>query len=162
VHDVLQTFVPQLYVPHDDGVVVWQVPVPLQVRGDVNVVPVQVEAAQVLPSAYRRQAPLPSHMPSVPQVDAPWSAHWLKGSAPAATDAQVPTVPVRLHDRQMPAQAVAQQTPCSQKPELHSPAAPQVAPIGFLPQLPARQVFGLVQSLVAVQVVRQAPPVPHT
>jgi len=138
------------------------VPVPLQVRAGVKVVPLQADATHVVPVAYRRHAPLPSQAPSVPQVDAPWSLHWLNGSAPAATDAQVPTVPVRLHDRQMPAQAVAQQTPCSQKPELHSPAAPQVAPIGFLPQLPERQVFGLVQSVLVVQVVRQAPPVPHT
>jgi hypothetical protein len=87
--------------------------------------------------------------------------HWLNGSAPAATEAQVPIVPVRPHDRQMPTQAVAQQTPCSQKPELHSVAPPQVAPIGFLPQLPARHVFGLVQSVVDPQVIRHVPPVPH-
>jgi hypothetical protein len=101
-------------------------------------------------------------VPSLPQLGAPWSVHWSNGSAPAATDAQVPTVPVSAHDRQMPTQAVAQQTPCSQKPELHSTAPPQVAPIGFLPQLPARQVFGLVQSVLLPQVVRQAPPVPQT
>ena len=88
--------------------------------------------------------------------------HWLNGSAPAATEAQVPIVPVSPHDRQMPTQAVAQQTPCSQNPELHSPAAPQVAPIGFLPQLLERQVFGLVQSAVDAQVIRQVPPVPQT
>jgi hypothetical protein len=51
VHDVLQTFVPQLYVPHDDGVVVWQVPVPLQVRAGVNVVPAQLAATQTVPLA---------------------------------------------------------------------------------------------------------------
>jgi hypothetical protein len=143
------------------AVAVPHVPAPSQVRAGVNVVPAQVDAAQVVPLAYRRQAPLPSQVPSVPQVDAPLSVHWLNGSAPAATDAQVPTVPVSAHDRQMPAQAVAQQTPCSQKPELHSPAAPHVAPIGFLPQLPARQVFGLVQSEAEAQVVLHAP-VPQT
>ena len=62
----------------------------------------------------------------------------------------------------MPTQVVAQQTPCSQNPELHSPAAPQVAPIGFLPQLPLMQVFGLVQSALVVQLVRQAPAAPQT
>jgi hypothetical protein len=152
---------PQLYAPQLVAVAVPHVPAPSQVRAGVNEVPVQVDAAQVVPLAYRRQAPLPSQVPSVPQVDGPWSLHWSNGSAPAATDAQVPTVPVSAHDLQMPAQAVAQQTPCSQKPELHSPAAPQVAPIGFLPQLPARQVFGLVQSEVDPQVVLQAP-VPQT
>jgi hypothetical protein len=87
--------------------------------------------------------------------------HWLNGSAPAAIDAQVPIVPASAHDRQMPTQAVAQQTPCSHRVELHSAAAAQLAPIGFLPQLPARQVFGLVHSLDVEHVMRQAPPVPH-
>ena len=87
--------------------------------------------------------------------------HWLKGSAPAAIDAQVPMVPASAHDRQMPTQAVAQQTPCSHRLESHSPAAPQLAPIGFLPQLPARQVFGLVHSADVEHVVRQAPAVLH-
>jgi hypothetical protein len=100
-------------------------------------------------------------VPSVPQVEAPWSAHWLNGSAPGATEAQVPTVPVSAHDRQMPAHAVAQQTPCSQKSELHSAAAVQLAPTGFLPQLPLRQVFGVVQSAVVPHIMRQAAPGPH-
>ena len=73
----------------------------------------------------------------------------------------MPTVPVRPHDRQMPTQAVAQQTPCSQKFELHSPAAPHVAPIGFLPQLPPMQVFWPVQSVFAAHVVLQVPAVPQ-
>ncbi len=152
---------PQLYAPQLAAVAVPHVPAPSQVRAGVNDVPVQVDAAHVVPLAYRRQAPLPSQVPSVPQVEAPWSLHWSNGSAPAATDAQVPTVPVSAQDLQMPAQAVAQQTPCSQKPALHSPAPPHVAPIGFLPQLPARQVFGLVQSEPDAQVVLQAP-VPQT
>jgi len=153
---------PHLYAPQPDDVTVPHTPAPLQVRAGVNVVPLQVDAAQVEPIAYRRQAPLPSHVPSLPQVFAPWSVHWLNGSAPAATDAQVPMVPARPHDRQMPTHAVAQHTPCSQKPESHSAAAPQVALIGFLPQLPLMHVFGLVQSALLPQVVRQAPPVPHT
>ena len=33
--------------------------------------------------------------------------------------------------------------------------------LGFLPQLPARQVFGLVHSADVEHVVRQAPPAPH-
>jgi hypothetical protein len=154
--------VPHLYAPQLVAVDVPQVPAPSHVRAGVNVVPLQVDAAQVVPMAYSRQAPLPSQVPSLPQVAAPWSVHWLKGSWPAATAAQVPIVPVKPHDRQMPTQAVAQQTPCSQKPLLHSPAAPQVAPIGFLPQLPLMQVLGLVQSALVMHVVRQAPPVPQT
>jgi hypothetical protein len=87
--------------------------------------------------------------------------HWLRGSWPAATDEQVPGVAASAHDRQVPVQAVPQQTPCSQNVELHSAAAAQVAPIGFLPQLPVMQVFGVVQSAVDPQVVRQVPVVPH-
>ena len=88
--------------------------------------------------------------------------HWLRGSWPAATAEQVPGVPASAHDRQVPVHAVPQHTPCSQNPELHSPAAPQVAPIGFLPQLLVMQVLGALQSVLPPQVVRQVPPVPQT
>jgi hypothetical protein len=88
--------------------------------------------------------------------------HWLRGSWPAGTDEQVPSVPVSAHDRQVPVHAVPQQIPCSQNPELHSPAAAQVAPIGFLPQLPVMQVLGALQSPLTVQVVRQVPLAPQT
>ena len=74
---------------------------------------------------------------------------------------QVPSVPDRAHDRQVPVHAPAQQIPCSQKPELHSLAAAQVAMIGFLPQLPLMQVLGALQSPLPVHDVRQAPFVPH-
>ena len=54
------------------GIVVaaWQVPLPSQVRPEVNVVLLagQEGAAQAVPPAYFRQAPPPSQKPSVPQV----------------------------------------------------------------------------------------------
>jgi hypothetical protein len=68
----------------------------------------------------------------------------------------VPTLPVRAHDWQVPVQAVAQQKPWAQKPELHSAPAPHAAPMGFLPQLPPMQVFGEVQSLLLVHEVLHA------
>jgi hypothetical protein len=68
---------------------------------------------------------------------------------------QVPTLPGTAHDLQVPVQAAPQQTPCSQKVELHSGAPPQGAPIGFLPQLPLMQVFGAMQSASVMQIVRQ-------
>ena len=143
-------------------VVVRHVPAPSQVRAGVNMVPVHVDATQVVPIACRRQPPLPLQNPSVPQLSAPWSAHWFSGSWPAGTAEQVPTVPVSAHERQVPAHAVAQHTPCSQNPALHSSAAPQAAPIGFLPQLMLAQVLGALQSDDVMHVVRHAPPVPHT
>ena len=139
-----------------------QVPAPSQVRAGVNVVPEQVDATQVIPMACSRQPPLPSQNPSVPQLAAPMSAHWFSGSCPAGTALQVPSVPASAHERQVPAQAVAQQTPSSQKPELHSAAAAQVAPIGFLPQLPLAQVLGALQSAFDAQVPRQAAVGPQT
>lgn len=73
----------------------------------------------------------------------------------------MPTEPVREHDWQVPVQALAQQTPCAQKPELHSTAVAHVPPMGFLPQLMLLQLLGEVQSAVVAQVVRQAALVPH-
>jgi hypothetical protein len=77
------------------------------------------------------------------------------------TTVHVPALPGTAHDRQVPVQAVAQQIPCSQKPELHSLALPQVPPNGFLPQLPLTQLFGATQSPSLLQTLRQAPSVPH-
>jgi hypothetical protein len=61
----LQTYGAQLIVD-----AAWQVPLPSQVRPEVSVVPAvgQEGAAQEVPPAYFRQAPLPSQKPSVPQV----------------------------------------------------------------------------------------------
>jgi hypothetical protein len=157
VQDVLQRLLPHAYAPHDDVVVVWQVPVPLQVRAGVNVDPVQLAATQVVPLAYSRQVPPPSQVPSVPQLAAPMSAHWPSGSWPAGTSTQVPAVPVIEQDRQLPVQAVRQQAPCSQKPLAHSAVVAQVAPFGFFPQLPPVQTLGATQSASAVQVTRHAP-----
>jgi hypothetical protein len=42
---------PQVYAPQVVEVVVWQVPLPLQVRAGVNVVPEQVEATHTVPVA---------------------------------------------------------------------------------------------------------------
>ena len=72
-----------------------QVPVPVQVRGVVKVVPEQEAAVQTVPLTYCRQAPLPSQVPSVPQPAAPSSVHWLAGvgASPAGKLAQVPAVP---------------------------------------------------------------------
>jgi hypothetical protein len=134
--------------------------VPLQVRPEVSVEPVQLAAAQLVPAAYRRQAPMPSHVPSRAHVPAPSSGHWASGSWPLGTLVHVPGVPARAHDWQVPVHVVMQQTPCAQWAELHSVSPPQAAPIGFRPQLPLLQVLGDAQSVFVEQVVLHAP-VPH-
>jgi len=123
--------------------------------------PAQVGARHCVPDAYRRHAALPSHIPSLPQVVAPWSAHWPSGSEPSGTLVQVPTLLGTAHERQVPVQVVPQQTPCSQKPELHSGPPPHAAPIGFLPQLPLMQLLGARQSASLVQMVKQRPSLPQ-
>jgi hypothetical protein len=47
----------------------------VQVDGAVNMPDVQVASAHWVPTAYLRQAPLPSHIPSRPQVDAAANVH---------------------------------------------------------------------------------------
>jgi hypothetical protein len=97
-------------------------------------------------------------VPSVPQVEAPWSVHWFSGSCPAGTVEQVPPVPVSAQDMQLPVHAVRQQTPCAQIPLLHSIPAMQGAPSGFRPQLCAVQTLPVVQSMDVVQVEGQLVP----
>jgi hypothetical protein len=98
--------------------------------------------------------PVPSHIPFWPQAIEPPSVHWVVGfgGAPAATFAQVP---LELQAWQVPVQAVAQQTPCAQKPELHSTAVEQAVPSGFFEQVPPLQTLGATQSVSAMQVVLQ-------
>jgi hypothetical protein len=128
----------------------------------VNVAIEQASMPQMVPTAYLRQAPFPSQVPSVPQVAAVWSAHWPSGSTPAGTLLHVPALPDSAHDLHVPAQSVLQQTPCAQKVDWHSVPAPQVAPGGLRPQLPALHVAGATQSASTEHVVRHWPFVPQT
>ena len=69
--------------------------------------------------------------------------------------AQVPRLAESAHDWHVPVQAVAQQTPWAQKPELHSAPVAQVAPRIFFEHVPPLQTLGETQSVSAVQVVLQ-------
>ena len=120
----------------------------------------QVLAPHAVPAAYFSQAPLPSQKPSPMHVAGPCSSHWASGSCPAGTLMQVPALPWTAHDLQVPVQAVAQQTPWAQNAELQSAFVPQLAPIGFLPQLPDTQ-NPVAQSLSIEHVVLHCPPVPQ-
>lgn len=68
---------------------------------------------------------------------------------------QVPGVPVRAQEAQVPEQLEAQQTPCWQRPEAQAVATVQVWPSGASVQVPALQMLGAVQSPSAVQVILQ-------
>jgi hypothetical protein len=129
-------------VPHLNGshIVVTparQSPAPSQVLAWVSVDPAQAAARQMVPATCCRQAPAPLQVPSLPHDDAGAAGHWVAtaGGLPAAIGEQVPTVPVRLQDRQVPEQPTLQQTPCSQWVEVHSEPEVQVAPFGFLSQI---------------------------
>ena len=142
---------------HCDVDTVWQVPLPLQVRAGVKVVPEHAAPTQVVPVTYRRQAPAPLQVPSLPQAAAPPSVHWFSGSAPAATLVQVPSVPASAHDLHVAVQAVAQQTLCAQMPLAQSVLAVQALPLGRFVQTPVEQMLGDTQSVSTVQVVLHAP-----
>jgi hypothetical protein len=65
-------FVPHWYGSQGTAVdAAWHVPVPLHVCGGVYEACEQLPPTQVVPLAYSRQPPAPSHIPSVPQLGAP-------------------------------------------------------------------------------------------
>ena len=142
-----------------------QTPAPSHRRCDVNVDPVQLPATHCVPLMYLRQAPAPSQVPSLPQVDAAAIVHCdaTSGAEPAAIGVHVPMLVEIEHDMHVPAHAVLQQTLLTQNPDAQSAPMPdgQGPPTGILPQLMATQVLPDTQSAAeVVQVVLQAP-VPH-
>jgi len=90
----------------------------------------------------RWQAPA-AHLPFVSHVPGR-SMQICAGSALlVGTLVHAPIVPVRAHDLHAVAQAVAQQTPCAQLLDMHSPPAEQKAPFGFRPhELPVQTLPG--------------------
>ena len=101
----------QLVVPlhmkgaHEMVVAAWQVPLPSQVRPEIDVaLPAgQDGGAHDVPPAYRRQAPLPLQNPSVPQPAFPVSWQVPCGSlAPSGTFEQLPSEVASAHDWQAP------------------------------------------------------------
>jgi hypothetical protein len=136
------------------------VPAPSQADAGVNVVEPAGQAAPAhgVPAAYRWQAPA-SHMPFVPQLDGLCTAHVPDGSgALVATFTHWPMAPVIAHDLQEAVQAVEQHTPCAQKPEPHSLASEQNAPMAFLPHELATHALGVTQSALLPQEVKQRAP----
>lgn len=101
-------------------------------------------------------------MPLVPQVEASVVAHWVAtaGASPAGMLLQIPLLSLSAHDLHVPVQALWQQTPCWQKPELHSLAVAHGSPSGCLVQAPPLQMYGATQSASAVQLFLHAGVVP--
>ena len=90
----------------------------------------------------------------MPHFEAPPSVQALSGSVPAAILVQVPWVPVRPHDAQVPEQADAQQKFCWQKPEAHWAVVVHAVPIPCSEQVVPLQTLGGVQSVAAVAAVQ--------
>lgn len=138
-------------------------PEALQVDGPVYTSAVQVSAAQtVVPAGYLRQPPAPSHLPSVPQVEAPISRHIVRGSAAPATDiVHLPTEPASAQLRHAPVHAVLQQTPSTQCWFKQSPSMEQACPSTLGPQLPVAttHAWPSAQSALVVHFEMQAFPV---
>jgi hypothetical protein len=108
-------------------------PLPSQVRMPVALSPSQVPDLQRVPCAQRRQAPLPSQVPSFPQVAGVLAAHTegSSGVAPHGTAAQRPREFGRLQAIQVCPQAVLQQTPSTQNPIRHSRSQLQDSAVPF-------------------------------
>jgi hypothetical protein len=138
-----------------------QPPVPLQVLASVcvDMLAGHDGGTHCVPACHLRQAPRPSHLPSLPQVEAFVTPHWPLGSVrPAPTGEQVPSVALSVHDTQGPPQVALQQTFCAEQtsPEAHWLVAVQGPPFGSRPHEPLMQVAFGAQSAVAVQVALHA------
>jgi hypothetical protein len=125
-----------------------QVPRPSQLGAVISVAAVQLRPPHEVPSGCSWQAPAPSHTPVRPQLLASSAGQpFWRGGPPAPTAWQEPALPGRLQARQGPAQeAVSQQTPSTQLPELQSPLVAQATPSGFLPHEPPVQMAPGAQS----------------
>src|SRR5262245_2876564 len=99
---VLQFVVPQTYGWHERNVPAPQAPEASHCLATRSAPAVQVSAAHDVPTAYLRQAPMPLHCPSSPQLAAPSSAHSPCRSCPSGTGRQVPSLPDTAQDRQVP------------------------------------------------------------
>src|SRR5262245_48866028 len=92
----------------------------------------QLLVAHTVPVTWRRHTPLPSQVPSRPQVEGSSGTQTLRGSDPAGTFLQVPGDPMMLQAMQFPVQSVSQHTVSTQKPDMHWPPLLHAAPLASL------------------------------
>jgi hypothetical protein len=103
-------------------------PSPPQREAAVNVDPTHDAGLQIVPTGYVRHWPAPSQAPSRAQLPGISSGQSLRGSVPTSAGRQMPRLPAKAHDWQMPSQRVAQQTLSTQKPLPHSASEAQDVP----------------------------------
>jgi hypothetical protein len=108
-------------------------PLPSQTLPPATDAPSQAPAWHTAPTAYLRQAPAPSQVPSSPQVETSLFGHSLadRGEAPEATSVHVPGEPGALQVLHVSPQATLQQTPSAQKPLAQSAAHAHDWPFGL-------------------------------
>jgi hypothetical protein len=86
--------------------------------------------AHIVPIGCLRQAPCPSHVPSLPHVSGASVEHApARGLSPAGTNEHVPIESCVLHDLHVSSHAVLQQTPSTQKPDSQSFAQAHACPL---------------------------------
>ena len=125
-----------------------QLPAPSQVLASVtdDMPAGQDGGTHWVPAGYFWHAPLPSQLPSLPQLDVAATPQVPLGSvALAATGEHVPIDAVSVHETQGPLHMALQQTFCAEqtRPDWHSAEAAHVPPGGLRPHEPLRHVaFG--------------------
>ena len=137
VQVVLQAVAPQMNGVQLVVVAAGQVPVPVQVAAAVATPLAQLAARQAVVAGATAQAPAPLQVPVLPQGGA---ATQRASASPVTVLAQVPAVPPVLaaeQPMQVPVQAVLQQTPSTQKPEVHCALDVQAVPLAASSRAPA-------------------------
>ena len=115
-------------------------PAPSQAGTGLTVAFAQAATPQLVPGPHLRQAPAPSQLPSRPQLVGAEAVQSLRVSVPDTAGVQVLTFPTPLQVMQASVQALAQQTPSTQKPLWQSPVEPQAVPFASCArQTPAEQ-----------------------
>ena len=142
-----------------------QAPAPLHFDAAVSieVVASQVAAPHVVPAAMKAHEPLPSQVPSVPQLAAAIAMQVARGSAPPmGTGWQLPALPETAHEKQAEQLEAPQHTCSTQWPLMHWVPSVQAPPflVRFVHE-PFAHENPVAQSSSLPQVVRQAEPAPH-
>jgi hypothetical protein len=129
-----------------------QLPLPSHFPSPTALPLLQLALLHTVPLSYFRHAPAPSQKPSLPQLFLSLSVQSSSGSVPALTGRQRPSslsFLALLQAWHPPAQALSQQTPSTQNPEVHSaPSWQAPPPLFWVAQLPPLQKFPGAQAMV--------------